>query len=395
MKRVNFTEGMELVVGDMNKMVTLAEQNLQDQILKQLFQNQSDLVFNDSFKVLRNSNTSVDVSAGLGWLFQTQLDPAEAENRMVYLAADASFTITPDATNPRIDLVCIEPSTLDADTENRRTKASDFGAILNENRVVTKQYGANVQVVTGTPAASPVAPAVPAGFVKIAEIYVTAVTGIVNQAAITDARNTLSKLSEDFSEFANGSTIGSPTNGKKRIWLKQGNELFLRDSSGADLKLNPTASETVAAMSETDARTVLTTANRTLTAGDGLTGGGTLADDRTFTLGTPSTCTSSTSNTATGTTHTHTISLTTNYVLDRVAGGVQNQAGTYAMARITNNAVIYQFGDLIAGSGLLPCSASGEISTYGSLSGTWKCMGHSEYVAGSLVRATTLWLRVA
>jgi hypothetical protein len=394
MKRVNFTDGIELVVGDMNKMVTLAEQNLSDYVLKQLFQNQSDLFFNDSFKVIRNSNTAVNVSAGLGWVYQTQINSAEAENRFVVLESSAGLSVTPDAALNRIDIVVIEPSIADGDTESRRTKSSDFGAVTNENRVVTKAYGATISIVQGVPAASPVAPAIPAGKVKIAEILVTAITGIINQAAITDSRNTVSKLSEDFSEFANGTTIGLPTAGKKRIWLKQGNELFLRDSTGADLRLNPTASETALAFNETDSRTILTTANRSLSAGVGLTGGGDLSNDRSFALGAPSTCTSATANSATGTTHTHTISLTTNYILGLVAGGVQNQTGTYAMARITNNAVTYEFGDLIAGSGLIPCSASGEISTYGNLSGTWKCLGHSEYVSGSLVRASTIWLRV-
>lgn len=45
----------------------------------------------------------------------------------------------------------------------------------------------------------------------------------------------------------------------------------------------------------------------TLTAGDGLTGGGTIADNRTFTLGTPATLTSTTSNAVTATSHTHAI----------------------------------------------------------------------------------------
>ena len=47
--------------------------------------------------------------------------------------------------------------------------------------------------------------------------------------------------------------------------------------------------------------------SRTLTAGNGLTGGGTLAADRTFTLGTPSTLTASTTNAVTTTSHTHAI----------------------------------------------------------------------------------------
>ncbi|MBO7211711.1 MAG: tail fiber protein [Methanobrevibacter sp.] len=45
----------------------------------------------------------------------------------------------------------------------------------------------------------------------------------------------------------------------------------------------------------------------TLTAGNGLTGGGTLETSRTFTLGTPSSITNSSTNSVGTTTHTHAI----------------------------------------------------------------------------------------
>lgn len=52
----------------------------------------------------------------------------------------------------------------------------------------------------------------------------------------------------------------------------------------------------------------------TITAGNGLTGGGNLTANRTISLGTPSSCSGSTSNAASGTTHTHTISQATESV---------------------------------------------------------------------------------
>lgn len=47
----------------------------------------------------------------------------------------------------------------------------------------------------------------------------------------------------------------------------------------------------------------------TLTAGNGLSGGGTLQANRTFTLGTPSTITTTSTNSVSATTHTHALSL--------------------------------------------------------------------------------------
>jgi len=49
----------------------------------------------------------------------------------------------------------------------------------------------------------------------------------------------------------------------------------------------------------------------TISAGDGLTGGGTLADNRTLTLGTPSTIDNATTNSLTASSHTHALTLPT------------------------------------------------------------------------------------
>lgn len=53
--------------------------------------------------------------------------------------------------------------------------------------------------------------------------------------------------------------------------------------------------------------TGLVAATRTLTAGNGLTGGGTLAADRTFAIGTPSPVSASSTDSASGTTHSHSL----------------------------------------------------------------------------------------
>lgn len=53
----------------------------------------------------------------------------------------------------------------------------------------------------------------------------------------------------------------------------------------------------------------LTPTSRSLTAGSGLTGGGNLTADRTFSLGTPSTITGSSGNSVSGATHTHALSI--------------------------------------------------------------------------------------
>ena len=72
-------------------------------------------------------------------------------------------------------------------------------------------------------------------------------------------------------------------------------------------------------------------ADRGLTAGDGLTGGGNLTADRTFTLGTPSSLTGSTLNAVTATSHTHAITVDLGVTNGTTAGPViTSSAGTNA-----------------------------------------------------------------
>lgn len=85
----------------------------------------------------------------------------------------------------------------------------------------------------------------------------------------------------------------------------------------------------------------------TLTAGDGLTGGGTIAASRTFTLGTPSSLTSTSTNAVTTTSHTHAID------------------ATIARAAITLTA-----GDGLTGGGDLSANRTFTLGTPSALSAT-------------------------
>lgn len=100
--------------------------------------------------------------------------------------------------------------------------------------------------------------------------------------------------------------------------------------------------------------------SRTLTAGTGLTGGGTLGADRTLSIETG-----------------------------------HNEIGTYALLRHAQTPSTLNFGDFRAGSNLQPANAAG-VNSPGTLGGTWKCMGQigNTNVADGPTR-TTLFLRVA
>lgn len=82
-----------------------------------------------------------------------------------------------DATHPRIDIVCMAPAWVDDQPATRNVKDPSSGVISSSSINQRRRFGATIQVVTGTPAASPSAPSVPAGYVEIARASVPASSG--------------------------------------------------------------------------------------------------------------------------------------------------------------------------------------------------------------------------
>ncbi|UTY50419.1 hypothetical protein [Sinorhizobium fredii] len=118
----------------------------------------------------------------------------------------------------------------------------------------------------------------------------------------------------------------------------------------------------------------------TLTAGNGLTGGGDLSANRTFTLGTPSDITNSTTNSVTSTSHTHALGFiaaevstttsnsTTSFPLGHVIlclVTATNRNGTAVPALYNGDTIQYVYDGYPSGGG------SGAV-----LSGTWRARGN-------------------
>jgi len=83
-------------------------------------------------------------------------------------------------------------------------------------------------------------------------------------------------------------------------------------TQGQVLRASGATTAAFAAIADGDLPSTIVRTTRILTAGDGLSGGGTLASDRTFTLGTPSTLDTASSNGVTATSHTHAITTSSN-----------------------------------------------------------------------------------
>lgn len=233
--RAHFTTGVELIMQDLNRLIGLTEKNLNDHVLYELFQRQQNIFLGDSFRCVRTAATTLDVKAGMGFFYESSpTNTYDPNQQYLYLEADDELTFSPDATHPRIDVICVKPTYVDGDTENRRTKSSEFASIVEETRVIAKEWIAEINVVEGTADPTPSAPATPAGYIKIAEVTVDPATVITNQAAIDDQRNVLAKLHLDFAEEDTPGDIGNPLSGKRRLWVDDSGTVYLRDSAGSD-----------------------------------------------------------------------------------------------------------------------------------------------------------------
>lgn len=118
------------------------------------------------------ANMSVDVATGGAMVGGTE--SATQGEYYVHSTATINVAITAaDATNPRKDIVGI------------RVRDSEYSGASND---------AVVTVITGTPAASPAEPALPANFLSLALVDVPAADTAITNSQITDRRRRISAL---------------------------------------------------------------------------------------------------------------------------------------------------------------------------------------------------------
>jgi hypothetical protein len=126
------------------------------------------IIKSDSLAVTQNSPAGLSILVASGWAAIVGTTQANMGTYVGYNDATVVLSITTaDPTNPRIDRVCL--------TVN---DAYYTGALNN----------AVLQVVAGTPAGSPVAPALPANSISLATVAVGAGATAITNANITDTR---------------------------------------------------------------------------------------------------------------------------------------------------------------------------------------------------------------
>ena len=191
MKRIVFNEFEKIIVQDFNDLQKVIAQGFQDRFLFPFLKKVSGFI-GSSFAPSRVDANTVQLESGTGF----QLDAAqvgyEPKFREIVLGANLNVTIAAaDETNPRWDIICARSKTEVTAQEERQVKIDGTGPIVAQTVDKLSENTYEVQVVAGTPAASPELPAVPAGWEKVAEVYVTAVTGVAADSDVYDKRNVL------------------------------------------------------------------------------------------------------------------------------------------------------------------------------------------------------------
>lgn len=191
--QVMFTTGEKVTSTDLLRLGTVGEQEVYNGLLARLFCNSVGApksgFIGDDFLVSISAGLVLAVAKGFGMFYDsTATDVWSPWWKPVVADAVGSVTLgAHDATNPRIDLVCVTPATVDDQSETVYTKIGGVESTTSESK--RRRWSGTLSVVAGTPNASPTVPATPAGKIALAEVAVPAVSGAVT---VRDVRPILS-----------------------------------------------------------------------------------------------------------------------------------------------------------------------------------------------------------
>jgi hypothetical protein len=189
MARRKFNDGMEVTFQDLDAVSAAQEQLLLDRILPELFRGQYDRVFGQGLKVSYVNSTTVAIAAGIGIFRDTAQTSPEPTKRLLYQPSSANHTIdTPHATQNRVDIISVKGVLDDELTGTRKFKASSGDSISDVSFTLQQDWRLDVVITKGVEDGSLTVPATPTGYLKLAELAVTAVSGLSGPAAVTDKR---------------------------------------------------------------------------------------------------------------------------------------------------------------------------------------------------------------
>jgi hypothetical protein len=238
--RANWTTYQQVKAERLNNIGDMALQSL-THILAWLFRDQvadapqSGFPKADDCKVTA-AGLVLSIAKGIGFYYDSaETEAFQPHYKPIVVSSATNTTLDAhDATNPRIDIVCLAPAT---DTDEAASCFLKTAGTVTTTAIDTRQrWTHTLQVVKGTPAATPSAPATPSGYLKIAEVLVPAVSGAVT---VTDTRPILTFghawSADPAAEYVDSDGFVPGT----------GNELVVSATSPASLNVRVAAGEVV------------------------------------------------------------------------------------------------------------------------------------------------------
>lgn len=191
MKRLVINEFEKVVHEDLNDLQKVVHQSLYDKILRPFFQDVDGFI-GTSFQPSYVDADTVNLAAGRGFIYDAAQTGYEPKYQAIHSDVVVAATIgAPHASLNRIDLICLGTDEEVTDTENRFVKTGGTGPIALQMVDKVSEQTYVLQVVAGTPNASPSVPATPAGRIAVAQVLVTAAVGVSGAGSVTDVREVL------------------------------------------------------------------------------------------------------------------------------------------------------------------------------------------------------------
>lgn len=188
--RVNADTGMLLTATDIDRIGGMSTQSLLSFLSLLFFDTENGVPLSgfpreeletDHCKVTSTGALSFSVSTGIGFFYNSGASTDEfGPARYLPIVIDAPYTGSlgaHHATLPRIDIVCVAPAWADDQSASRNVKDPGTGVVSSSSINQRRRFSYAIQVVAGTAASSPTAPAVPSGYVEIGRALVPATTG--------------------------------------------------------------------------------------------------------------------------------------------------------------------------------------------------------------------------
>jgi hypothetical protein len=241
MPRPVWSDGAEVNHTDLSNIGARSERELYERVLFQMLQKVENAFFDDSFSVSRTNATTVSIAAGTGFQTDnTQVAP-ESTKRLIYRASAVSQALNAaHASLNRIDIICVRANRVTSDTATRKFQNAVTDAVTDQTFPIETDWQADISYTAGTPDASPAVPATPSGYIKVAELLITAVTGLASSSDITDRRTRFYTDNGNF-EYVDYEELAanpsSPSAGKSRHFWKDG-ILYSKNSAGTVAQVN-------------------------------------------------------------------------------------------------------------------------------------------------------------